>query len=124
MTPEKHDQGDGGVRCSARIGDWLPIETAPKDRMILLYRPTAIEWGKITLGKWQSDEYAKKPKPYWEGWLKIGVTLQWRAWVPTHWMDLPKSPTEKLMDGATKTVLPASDATAPFHAAPCSPSPE
>lgn len=72
---------------------WQPIETAPKDgSLILLYRPDAYDWGKVTPGKWEAQQYSKKPQPYWDIWLKIGSTRESRAWVPTHWMPLPEPP--------------------------------
>lgn len=74
------------------MSEWMPIETAPKDVIILLYRPSAIGWGMVTLGKYNYDLYAKKPRPFWEGWLKIGDVTQWREWQPTHWMPLPEPP--------------------------------
>ena len=72
--------------------DWKPIETAPHGEMLLLYRPNASAWGRVAPGKWDADEYARRPRPYWEGWLKIGGKLEWRAWEPTHWMHLPAPP--------------------------------
>ena len=76
--------------------EWQPIETAPKGErtMLLLYRPTAYEWGKVAPGMYNPDQYAKKPRPYWEMWLKIGGTRESRDWVPTHWMPLPEAPTK------------------------------
>ena len=72
---------------------WQPIETAPKDgSLVLLYRPDAYDWGKVTPGKWETQQYSKKPKPYWDIWLKIGGISESRAWVPTHWMPLPEPP--------------------------------
>ena len=71
---------------------WQPIETAPKNRLILLYRPTAVDWGKVTPGRWNSAKFYKKPKPYWEIWFRIGGAREARAWRPTHWMELPEPP--------------------------------
>jgi len=77
----------------AKFGTWLPIDTAPKDgEIILLYRPTAFEWGKVAPAIWIDDKYAKQPKPFWEIWLKIGGVRESRAWKPTHWMPLPEAP--------------------------------
>lgn len=73
--------------------NWQPIETAPKDgSIILLYRPTAAKWAVIAPGAWNDDHYAKHPRPYWEGWLKIGSVSEYRYWTPTHWMPLPEPP--------------------------------
>ena len=71
---------------------WMPIETAPKDRLVLLYRPTALPWAMVTVGRWHDQRHHKKPKPFWEIWLKIGGIGESRAWEPTHWMDLPSPP--------------------------------
>jgi hypothetical protein len=74
------------------VSGWLPIHTAPKDRMTLLYRPTANAWGKVSIGKWQSQQHHKKPRPFWEGWIKIMSVTDSREWEPTHWMPLPDAP--------------------------------
>jgi hypothetical protein len=53
-----------GVRKMKII--WEAIETAPKDRRILLHYPTAIFTGiNIIFGSYDFDSYAKKPKPHW-----------------------------------------------------------
>lgn len=74
------------------MSEWQPIETAPKDKRILLYRPTAPEWWMVMGGRYDSDEYAKNPKPYWstDNW-SLGKTEQ-RQNAPTHWMPLPEPP--------------------------------
>ncbi len=73
--------------------EWQPIETAPKDgTTILLYRPSAAAWAKVTVGKYKDDNFAKKAKPYWEIWFKIGGVRESREWNPTHWMPLPVPP--------------------------------
>ena len=42
---------------------WQPIATAPTDRIILLYRPTASYPAiRIAPGKFDHDKYAKKTK--------------------------------------------------------------
>ena len=74
--------------------EWQPIETAPKDELVLLHRPTAAEWCKVAPGKWEPDAYSTKPKPYWRIWLCIGGVTDSRQWMPTAWMPLPAPPTE------------------------------
>lgn len=75
------------------MSEWQPIETAPKDQTVIVFRPTM--WGgKGHIGKarWETDKYLKKPKPFWsssEGW--IGKTED-RHHPPTHWMPLPEPP--------------------------------
>jgi hypothetical protein len=76
------------------MSEWQPIETAPKDKIVLLFRPTAFEWGSVAPGKYNVDFFAKRPKPFWEIWLKIGGTVESRLWEPTHWMPLPAPPKE------------------------------
>lgn len=54
---------------------WQPIETAPKDAMILGY-----EDGMMRLVMWES------------GWVQVGASIE-RGWFePTHWMPLPERP--------------------------------
>lgn len=71
---------------------WQPIETAPKDKAVLLYRPTALAWAVVAVGKWTSQQYNTRPRPYWEMWMHIGSVAEARMWVPTHWMPLPEPP--------------------------------
>jgi len=64
---------------------WQPIETAPKDRLLLLCldgKSIAIgNWKKTFEGEmWVSEEYAET----YQFWLE-----------PTHWMPLPELPTEE-----------------------------
>lgn len=68
---------------------WQPIETAPKDRWVLLaYK------GHTTLGCWATDvEHGAD----WEGQLGMAgwCAIEWpngEAPEPTHWMDLPEAP--------------------------------
>ena len=76
------------------LGGWLPIETAPRDGkdMLLLFRPAASQWAKVAPGKFNVEEFARRPRPYWEIWLKIGGITESRAWEPTHWMPMPPPP--------------------------------
>ena len=72
---------------------WQPIETAPKDRTIILFRPTASGPIRIAPGWYQDMKYAKKPKPYWLIALSCfdNVTDS-RYYEPTHWCDFPSEP--------------------------------
>lgn len=68
---------------------WQPIETAPKDRYILLY----IEFLGVICGHWENDGYAKNPKPYWTNDLELLFGKKGCRWLqPTHWMPLPEAP--------------------------------
>jgi hypothetical protein len=72
--------------------NWQPIETAPKDgRTILGYS----ESGQMLIWRWDTDRYAKKPKPYWRAFSVFGVTGE-RSMQPTHWMPLPEPPNSAL----------------------------
>ena len=68
---------------------WQPIETAPKDRAVLLYCPDI----GVVRGMWNSCEHAKNPKPYWsiDREHLFGTRLV-RLNQPTHWMPLPDPP--------------------------------
>lgn len=76
--------------------EWQPIETAPKDERILLYRPTAgFTWTRVVIGRFDSDRYAKRPRPYWQHDLEhLAGKAEGRAVNPTHWMPLPAPPSE------------------------------
>lgn len=75
------------MRRSQRGSDvnWQPIETAPKDCDVLLFCPRT----GVVRGRWQPDDYAKKPIPYWthDRERTRGVKLT-RADQPTHWAPL------------------------------------
>jgi hypothetical protein len=77
------------IRC-----EWQSIDTAPLDRIVLLYRPTATKLAiQVAPGMYEANKYAKNPQPYWAVWLCIwnGVTES-RAYPPTHWRDYPSPP--------------------------------
>jgi hypothetical protein len=81
--------------------EWQSIDTAPLDRIVLLYRPTATKLAiQVAPGKYETNQYAKNPQPYWEVWLRIwnGVTES-RAYPPTHWRDYPSPPLPTLEPG-------------------------
>ena len=89
----KLPQGDG----------WLPIESAPKDKTILLgYRNTHGNWRTLR-GEWFSreeiDEFWEDPDGVEPGWFETSVEADdvpnvWRT-EPTHWMPLPQPPKEQ-----------------------------
>ena len=79
--------------ASSLPSDWQPISTAPKDADLLLWFPN--HRGAVR-GKWNTDQYAKKPRPYWTSDSEFlwGKSMA-RAHQPTHWMPLPAPPTKR-----------------------------
>lgn len=69
--------------------NWQPIETAPKERRILLYFPGLFSDVEVYCGKWYADEYSKHPRPYWtadcERWAG---KMRLREHPPTHWAEI------------------------------------
>lgn len=72
---------------------WQPIETAPKDRRILLWIPDG-PWSCCSIGEWDDDRYAlKKSRPYWRSTEERTQGIRWmRDRQPTHWAELPEGP--------------------------------
>ena len=64
---------------------WQPIDTAPKNIVLLLRGPS---W--VSCGKWDADKYARRPKPFWNSDLAgKSFGLRWqRENQPTHWVKL------------------------------------
>lgn len=74
---------------------WQPIETAPKNRSILLWFP-GIYNGMFSVGEWDKNEFAKKPRPYWSCQLERIFGVQTiRDNQPTHWCELEKPEPKK-----------------------------
>ena len=68
--------------------NWQPIETAPKDKRILLCYPC-----RVVCGEWNDDRYARKPRPYWGHDLdRVFGLINARTVPPTHWMLIPDFP--------------------------------
>lgn len=82
---------------------WMPIESAPKDKTLLLgYRNSHGHW-RTLLGEWftreEIDEYWEDPDGVEPGWFETSVEADdvpnvWRT-NPTHWMPLPQPPKEQ-----------------------------
>ena len=82
---------------------WLPIESAPRDKTILLgYRNSHGHWRTLR-GDWFSreeiDEMWEEPDGVEPGWFETSVEADdvpnvWRT-NPTHWMSLPQPPKEQ-----------------------------
>lgn len=56
--------------------EWQPIETAPKDELILGWAD-----GMVRLVLWEGEE-----------WTQVGATFQVGWFQPTHWHPLPPLP--------------------------------
>lgn len=69
--------------------NWQPIETAPKNKDILLFCPRH----GVVRGKWNVCKYHRNPKPYWTNDREalFGI-ISIRNDQPTHWMPLPDAP--------------------------------
>jgi hypothetical protein len=70
---------------------WQPIETAPRDVSVIVYPPTWSE-KSCAIAKYNSDQFSKKPRPYWARGDDLGKIEYSRAKPPTHWMPLPPPP--------------------------------
>lgn len=75
---------------------WRKIETAPKDRYILLFSPCAPAWdGNMEVARWFGDD---DNGGWWScGGPNGGIDLQdggpgHHGGCFTHWMDLPEPP--------------------------------
>ena len=64
--------------------EYQSIETAPKDRTLMLWCPKRMVWLK---GKWDIQPYHKNPKPCWRTHGSLGVSYD-RDDQPTLWADL------------------------------------
>ena len=58
------------------MSEWQPIETAPKDGMIL-----ACAEGMMRLVLWEGNQ-----------WKVVGVDIEPHWFCPVHWMPLPEPP--------------------------------
>lgn len=79
-----------GKGTSVGLGEWLPIETAPKDGSAAwLHDPLANEYhplGCQQVGRWNS----RLREPHWE--MVDPQTGEICGASPTHWMPLPSPP--------------------------------
>jgi len=92
------------------MGEWQPIETAPKDGTWILLYLSEDGWKsdadgdypyRVTIGQWDADTYQSatwmSDKTYTEFWDYGGMTgagtSTYRVEViPSHWMPLPDAP--------------------------------
>lgn len=68
------------------------MEAAPKDRDILLLLPGdgAHRKPRWSVGTFDDDKYAQKPRPYWRAEIARTMGSTWmRGNQPVAWMDLP-----------------------------------
>lgn len=72
---------------------WKPIETAPKDRRIMLrYDVEKYRKDTVVFGQWSSESNAARRKPYWSNDLEyLYGKLDTRERQPTHWDEIPSS---------------------------------
>ncbi len=73
----------------AKARDCQPIETAPKDGTAVLVYPGTWSGRSASIAKWESNKYAKTPRPYWSRDDDLGRVTFSREHPPTHWMPLP-----------------------------------
>jgi hypothetical protein len=71
---------------------WQPIETAPLDRRVLLFRPAARPLYQISIGRWNCDSHSSNPRPYWRGDHGFDQPSDQREIPPTRWMEIPDPP--------------------------------
>ena len=79
------------------MDNWQPMETAPKNRRVLLYYDSPPLAGlNVIGGEWQSDHFIRRPRPYWEHDMHMltGVTRT-REIQPSMWQPLPDPPEVK-----------------------------
>lgn len=74
--------------------NWQPIETAPKDRRILLWFPRELfNDMHVICGNWYADEYSLSPRPHWDHDLsRLYGKVMTRSNQPTHWAEIPEGP--------------------------------
>lgn len=72
---------------------WKPIDTAPKDRRILLWFDVKIHAGAC-FGRWDDERYKRSPNPHF-----VASELEHlfgKIWMrenqPTHWDEVPEGP--------------------------------
>lgn len=83
MATIKTDKGE--ICLEREIGDWQPIETAPKNGSCIL--------------AWCEQYHSPVTMKYYGnlGWM-IDYDLGRMKYQPTHWMPLPKPPIKDILD--------------------------
>ena len=76
------------------MSEWQPIETAPKDRRVLLYVPDELGGWQFQTGDYEDDWRNSPPRPFWRydgDTAPLGGYS--RAHTPTHWLGgIPAAP--------------------------------
>lgn len=75
---------------------WQPISTAPKDGSTVMVYPATWNGQTASMARWEMDEHAKNPRPYWRRGDDMGRVSYSRGTSPTHWMPLPAPPTDAI----------------------------
>lgn len=73
--------------AAADAAAWQPIETAPKDKQVLILRA-----GRVSIGWFNDTRYDRNPSPYWGGYDAAHYIRWARKTHPTHWQPLPPPP--------------------------------
>lgn len=70
------------------MSDWMDIESAPRNGSEML-----LAWpkGRVTIGRFDRQEYHKKPQPFFTGHF-MGKIWE-RENQPRFWMPIPPPPT-------------------------------
>lgn len=74
------------------MNEWQPIETAPKDGTVVLVWPPTWPNRSCSTARWNSDEYANRPAPFWDRDDGLLHRTTSRAIPPTLWQPLPPPP--------------------------------
>lgn len=100
------DRTDGGTAFPQQeksrwgmtdVSEWQSIDTAPRDRRILLFRSNE----SVGIGSYCDDRYSKRPRPYWSDERSYMSVAWMRHRPPTHWMSLPDPPLAARKEGSS-----------------------
>jgi hypothetical protein len=76
------------------MGEWQPIETAPRDGTTVLLYPATWKSKPCSMGKFNPDKDSRKPNPYWSRDDDNNRIFISRKAITTHWMPPPPPPKE------------------------------
>lgn len=82
---------NNATRRLAEATEWRPMEDAPRDEYVLLLFPSRIG---VQRGCYESNEYAKRPRPYWTCFGEPLGRQAYRDNKPLGWLPLPAAPTD------------------------------